>query len=89
MPFTNAPAAVFAQQNSDVSYACAMYVLWCTGSVGGAHLGVVLHVKEKDRMRTTRKIATATMGAAAMLALAAGPALADGGVNANPQAGPR
>jgi len=83
VPFTNAPAAVFAQQNSDVSYACAMYVLCCTGSVGGAHLGVVLHFKEEDRMRTTRKIATATMGAAAMLALAAGPALADGGVNAN------
>ncbi len=34
-------------------------------------------------MRTTRKIATVTMGAAAMLALAAGPAFADGGVNAN------
>lgn len=83
MPFTNAPAAVFAQQTSDVSYACAMYVRCCTGSVGGAHLGVVLHFKEEDRMRTTRKIATATMGAAAMLALAAGPALADGGVNAN------
>lgn len=34
-------------------------------------------------MRTTRKIATAGLGAAAMLALAAGPALADGSVNAN------
>jgi len=40
-------------------------------------------------MRTTRKVASATLGAAAMLALAAGPALADGGVNANlkPNAG--
>ena len=36
-------------------------------------------------MRTTRKIATATFGAAAMLALAAGPAFADGSVNANLQ----
>jgi hypothetical protein len=34
-------------------------------------------------MRTTRKIAAATFGAAAMLALAAGPAFADGSVNAN------
>ena len=34
-------------------------------------------------MRTTRKIAAGTVGAAAMFALAAGPALADGGVNAN------
>jgi hypothetical protein len=34
-------------------------------------------------MRTTRKIATAGIGAAAMLALAASPAFADGGVNAN------
>ena len=34
-------------------------------------------------MRTTRKIATAGLGAAAMLALAAGPAFADGSVNAN------
>jgi hypothetical protein len=34
-------------------------------------------------MRTTRKIAAATLGAAAMLALAAGPAFADGSVNAN------
>ncbi|MFI5075360.1 MAG: hypothetical protein ACHP7G_10185, partial [Actinomycetales bacterium] len=36
-------------------------------------------------MRTTRKIAAATFGAAAMLALAAGPAFADGSVNANLQ----
>jgi len=36
-------------------------------------------------MRTTRKLASATLGAAAMLALAAGPALADGSVNANLQ----
>ncbi len=34
-------------------------------------------------MRTTRKIAGAAFGAAAMIALAAGPALADGSVNAN------
>jgi hypothetical protein len=34
-------------------------------------------------MRTTRKIAGAAFGAAAMLALAAGPAFADGSVNAN------
>ncbi len=34
-------------------------------------------------MRTTRKIASVTLGAAAMLALAAGPALAEGSVNAN------
>ena len=34
-------------------------------------------------MHTTRKIAGAALGAAAMIALAAGPALADGSVNAN------
>ncbi|MDQ6714673.1 MAG: CHRD domain-containing protein [Actinomycetota bacterium] len=34
-------------------------------------------------MRTTKKIAGAAFGAAAMLALAAGPAFADGSVNAN------
>lgn len=34
-------------------------------------------------MRTTRKIATAALGATAMLALAAGPALADGTVSGN------
>jgi hypothetical protein len=34
-------------------------------------------------MHTTRKIAGAAFGAAAMIALAAGPALADGSVNAN------
>jgi len=34
-------------------------------------------------MRTTKKIAGAAFGAAAMLALAAGPAFADGNVNAN------
>jgi len=47
------------------------------------------HSQGGTRMRTTRKVAGATLGAAAMLALAAGPALADGGVNANlkPNAG--